>query len=312
MSEPIAYLKGNYVPISECKLAIYDLGIVLGAGVTDLIRTFNGKPFRVEDHVKRFYRSCKYARIEPPVGIAESIEISNTLIAKNSALLTDGEVALVYYITPGENAVYAGAAGLVSTPEPTYVQHVFPLRFDLWREYYTKGVCCVAAVPRHWPPECLSSKIKSRNRLHMWIGDWEVHQADPKLIAVYLDIDGNITETSGSNIAIYRDGAVISPTRKNILWGISLTVVQELLEDLHIPFREEDIQPFDIMSSDEVWLTTTPYCLAPVVKMNGVEIGNGKPGPLWLKLIGKWSNMVGKDIYHEVTGEYKNKSFKVV
>lgn len=312
MNEPIAYLRGNYVPLSECKLAIYDLGIVLGAAVTDLLRTFNGRPFKMEEHVRRFYRSCKFARIVPPVGVEESLEITRTLLERNSVTTPGAELGLVYYVTAGENAVYAGAAGLGTELKPTYVQHTFPLPFNLWREIFTKGVHCVTAGPRHWPPECLSSKIKNRNRLHMWIGDWEVHQMDSQAVALYLDTDGNITETSGANFMIYRDGVVISPHKKNILWGVSLTVVQKLLADLGIPFYEEDLQTYDVINADEAWLATTPYCLGPVVKINGVMIGNGKPGDLWLKLLDKWSTIVEKDIYFEIAGERRRKPPKVV
>ena len=74
MGEPLAYLKGEYVPASQCVLPIYDLGIVLGAAVTDFLRTFRQEPYRMEDHVQRLYRSCKYARIEPTVPIEEGLD----------------------------------------------------------------------------------------------------------------------------------------------------------------------------------------------------------------------------------------------
>ena len=87
MKEPIAYLKGEFVPASQCVLPLYDLGIVLGAAVTDFLRTFDQRPYRMEDHIERLYRSCKYARIEPPVNFQESIAISKRLLAENSTLV---------------------------------------------------------------------------------------------------------------------------------------------------------------------------------------------------------------------------------
>ena len=113
----------------------------------------------------------------------------------------------------------------------------------------------------------------------MWIGEQEIQQSDPGAMALYLDIHGNITETGGSNFVIYRDGVVSSPRRPNILWGISLTVLTEILETMGVPFVEEDIQTYDVVNADEAWIPTTPYCLGPVVRMNGVPIGDGKPGP---------------------------------
>lgn len=76
MPEPLAYLKGEFLPASQCVLPVYDLGIVLGAAVTDFVRTFHQKAFRLEDHVHRFYQSCKYARIQPSVSMQETIDIS--------------------------------------------------------------------------------------------------------------------------------------------------------------------------------------------------------------------------------------------
>jgi len=300
MKEPIAYLKGEFVPASRCVLPIYDLGIVLGAAVTDFLRTFDHQPYRMEDHVRRFYRSCKYARIKPPVDMEETIAISEKLVAENGALAPGQELGLVYYITAGENTVYAGAAGMPEEFTPSYVQHTFPLRFHLWRDVFLEGVHCVTPAPRHWPPQCLSSKIKNRNRLHMWIGEQEVRAGDSHAMPLYLDIHGNITETGGSNFVIFRDGEVVSPRRDNILWGISLTVLTEILEEMGVPFVEQDIQSYDVVNADEAWLPTTPYCLGPVVRFNGERIGEGRPGPMWRRVIERWSEIVGKDIYREI------------
>ncbi len=301
MKEPIAYLKGEFVPASQCVLPVYDLGIVLGAAVTDFLRTFDQQPYRMEDHVRRFYRSCKYARIKPPVDMEETMAISGKLLAENGALAPGQELGLVYYITAGETTVYAGAAGMPEEFTPSYVQHTFPLRFHLWRDVFLEGVHCVTPAPRHWPPQCLSSKIKNRNRLHMWIGEQEVRTGDSNAMPLYLDIHGNITETGGSNFVIFRDGEVVSPRRANILWGISLTVLTEILEEMGVPFVEQDIQSYDVVNADEAWLPTTPYCLGPVVRFNGEPIGEGRPGPMWRRVIERWSEIVGKDIYREIT-----------
>jgi len=135
----------------------------------------------------------------------------------------------------------------------------------------------------------------------MWIGEQEVRASDPAAMPLYLDIDGNITETGGSNFVIYRDGKVISPRHSNILWGISLTVLEEIVTEMGIPFIEEDIQTYDVVNADEAWVPTTPYCLGPVVRINRVSIGDGRPGPMWRRVLDRWSEIAGKDIYREMT-----------
>lgn len=299
--EPVAYLNGEFIHADDCKLPVFDMGIVLGAAVTDLVRTFNGKPYRIEDHIKRFYRSCKYACIEPTVSLEESIRITEELVARNLPAWDNRELAVVYYMSAGVNPIYAGAAAGAGQLTPTYVQHTFPLPFSAWSHFFTTGAHCVTPAVRHVPPEVLSSKIKHRNRLHMWIGDKLVAQTDPKAVSLYLDLNGNITETSGSNFLIYRDGTVISPRKSNMLWGISLQTVTEILAEMDVPFVEEDIQVYDVVNADEAWLPTTPYCIGPVVKINGIEIGDGKPGPMWRRILDRWSELVGKDVYREIT-----------
>lgn len=300
VDEPIAYLKGQFVPASQCVLPVYDLGIVLGAAVTDFLRTFHQQPYRMEQHARRFYRSCKYARIEPPVPLEESLAISEKLLSTNTELALGEELGLVYYMTAGENLLYAGAAGGAEQMEPTYIQHTFPLRFNLWKGLFLNGAHCVTPATRHWPPQSITAKIKHRNRLHMWIAQQEARLVDPHAIPLLLDLDGNITETAGSNFVVYRDGRVISPRRHNILWGESLTVLEELLGKMGVPFVEQDIQTYDAINADEAWLPSTPYCLAPVTRINGIAIGNSQPGPMWRKVLDAWSEEVGKDIHREV------------
>ncbi|MBT3272052.1 MAG: hypothetical protein HN368_02775 [Spirochaetales bacterium] len=302
MNQPIAYLEGEFIPADECKLPVYNLGIVQGAAVTDFLRTFNGKPFLLEEHTRRLYQSCKYACIDPPVSFEESLEISTKIIEHNLDVYGGKDLGLIFYMTAGANFVYAGSAGGADELVPTYVQHSFPLPVELWRSVFTEGARCATPSVRHVPPATLSSKIKHRNRLHMWIGEQEVHQRDAGAVPLFLDLHGNITETGGSNFVIFKDGVVVSPAPANILRGLSLATLFEILDEMNIPWIERDMQIFDVVNADEAWVPTTPYCLGPVVQINGIPIGSGKPGPLWRKIIDRWSERVSKDIYREITG----------
>src|SRR4051794_111324 len=109
--EPMVFLRDNMVPASQAKISFYDLGLIMGATITDLARTYRHKPFRLEDHLVRFYESCKYARIQPKISREQTHQISLDLIQHNSqALRPEDDLAIVYFITPGENLIYAGAA----------------------------------------------------------------------------------------------------------------------------------------------------------------------------------------------------------
>lgn len=302
--ESLVYIKGELRPASSANIAIYDAAVVLGATVTDLARTFHGELYRLADHIQRFYRSCRYARIQPQIEPEATMNICRQLVTHNRSLVGAGaELAVVLFISPGEFAVYAGAAGMAGEQEPTFCIHTFPLPFSLWAPYFAEGVHVVTPSVRQVPPVCVDPKIKCRSRMHWWLADQETHLVDPKAVSLCLDLDGNITETSGANFMMVRDGTVFSPSPRSILRGISLETVAEICDELAIPFVERDFQVYDVINADEAFLTTTPYCMAPVTRINGLPIGSGASGPIFARLIAAWSERVGLDIVGQVRGE---------
>ncbi|MCC6586716.1 MAG: aminotransferase class IV [Bryobacterales bacterium] len=303
MAEPIAYLRGRLMPAAEARLSIYDLGIVLGATVTDLLRTFRHQPYRLDDHVRRFYESCRYARLDPGIGPEETGSITRRIVEHNARELGPNEdLAVVYFITPGESPIYAGSAASAVRPEATFCIHSFPLPFALWRPFFTEGVHLVIPSTRHIPPQCVDPKVKNRSRMHWWLADQEARLADPRAIPLLLDLEGNLTETSGSNVLLVKNGVVLSPTPRNILLGVSRDTIRRICESQGIPFIERDLQVHDAINADEAFLATTPYSMAPVTRVNGLEIGGGKAGPVFEKILAQWSGEVGVDIRGQVVG----------
>ncbi|HEY3129863.1 MAG TPA: aminotransferase class IV [Acidobacteriota bacterium] len=302
---PRVYIRGRLIPASDAHISIYDFGIVLGATVTDCLRTFRHLPYRLEDHVKRFYESCKYARIPVPIPAEEAAAVTRELVSSNASLLSpEQDLAVIFFITPGENTVYAGSAAATDALKPTFCIHSFPIPFHLFRAFYTKGGHLVTPSTRHVPPECVDPKIKNRSRLHWWLAEQEARLVDPAAMPLLLDLNGNLTETSGSNVLLVKNGVVLSPTPRNILLGISRKVVQEICYQLGLPFVERDLQVHDAMTADEVFVTTTPYCLAPVTRVNGVAVADGKPGgPIFERILGAWSKQVGVDIRGQIMTE---------
>lgn len=297
-TEPLVYLNGKLLPANQASLSIFDFGIVIGATITDLLRTFGGRPYRMDDHIRRFYDSCKYARIEPPVPPEECARITADLIAHNAALLPpSADLAVVYFITPGVNTMYAGSAGGSSARQPTLCIHSFPMPFGLFRNYFEAGVRLIVPSTRHIPPDCIDPKIKHRSRLHWWLAEREVKSMDPAAVPLLLDSGGNLTETSGANFLLVREGVVYSPTSRNILRGVSRNVVKEICRKTGIPFDERDLQVYDALTADEAFLVSTPFCIAPVVSVNGVSIGSGAVGgPVFETILAQWSTEVRIDI----------------
>lgn len=297
---PIAFLNGRYIAAQDCVLPIFDAGIVLSAAVTDLLRTYRGRPYAAKEHVQRFLDSARYAYLDLPYKAADLLEIVDRLVKHNLQAWSGRELALVFYATAGELSIYAGAAGASGPAAPTVCLHCFPLPLGLWKNALTQGVHVVTPAQRHVPPDVLNSKIKHRNRLHMYIGDRQAKLADPQAVGLYLDRDGAVTETSGANFLCYRDGVIVSPQRRNILWGQTLETVRRLSEAIGVKFIERDLLVHDVVNADEAWLCTTPYFLAPVVRINGLPIADGKPGVVWRRLAAAFSEQVGVDVVQEI------------
>lgn len=296
MTEPLVYLRGEFVPASQASLKIYDLGVVLGATVTEMTRTFRHRPFRLEAHVARLLRSLKYVRMEIGLSPEQLLAVSHELLTANlQGLGLDEELGLIHFVTAGESPVYAGSTGSVGGG-PTVCIHTFPLPFGLWAAGMEAGVHVVTPSTRHVPPQCFDPKMKYRSRMHYFLADQEARLVDPQAIALLLDLDGNVTETSGANFLLVERGTIVSPTLRNILPGISRATVIELAAELGLPFVERDIQVHSVMNADEAFLSSTPYCLLPVTKINGVPIGDGRPGAVFRRLMAAWSDRVGLDI----------------
>lgn len=301
MPEPMVYLNGAFVPASKARINIYDLGVVLGATLTEMTRTFKHRLFRAEDHVRRLYCSLRYAGIAVPLSPAEMLARTRELTEANCRLLKrDADLGVIHFVTPGENRLYAGSAASAGPMKPTVCIHSFPLPFRFVRHLFTEGAHVVTPSIRHIPPQCIDPKTKNRSRLHWFLADQQTHAVDPKGITLLLDLDGNITECSGSNFVIVKDRTILSPTGRNILYGISLRTVKELAPRVGLKFQEKDLQPYDVINADEAWLTTTPYCVAPCVKINGIPIGAGKSGNCFRKMLKAWSKLVGVDIERQV------------
>ncbi len=301
MNEPVVYLNDGFVPASQAHLNVYDLGIVLGATVTEMTRTFGHEPFRLAEHVKRLLRSCRYTGFELDLDHDGLVACTGELIETNSRLIgREQDLGVVHFVTPGENQIYAGSSGKPARLKPTLCIHSFPLPFSVWRPYFEQGVHVVTPSIRHVPPQCVDPKTKNRSRLHYWLADRQTHAVDPEATSLLLDLDGNLTECSGANFVLVENDTIFTPTSRNILEGVSLVTLREMAPELGLSWVEKDLQPYDAVNADEAWLTSTPYCLAPCTRINGTPIGDGRPGPLFGRVLETWSRRVGMDILAQI------------
>ena len=301
MTEPLAYLNGRMVPVAEARLPVYDAGVVMGATVTEMSRTFHQRPYRLGDHLDRLLRALRLTGIEAGLSKEEWTAISLELLAHNGRLLPEGaESGIVQFVTAGDVATYAGMMDRPPRTTPTVCVHTFPLALTLYARPMRSGAHLVTPAVRQLPPACLDPGMKCRSRMHYYLAEREARRVDPDAFALLLDLDGRITETNAANFLMVERGRIVSPPTTYTLPGVSRATAIDLAAELRIPFAEQDISPSEAAAAEEAFLASTPYCLMPVTRINGAPVGDGKPGPVYRRLLEAWSRKVGLDIEAQI------------
>ena len=292
MEEFVGYHNGEWLPMSQIRPDPADRGVTLGDQVTDVERTFDGKSFRMEEHIDRLYKSLKYVRIDPGLTPDEMYELSEEGIRRNEHLRPEGnDISIVHIITRGPGGPRAWGAG----PPNVYIKYSL-MGYDLFARYYADGAHGAIPRTRSYEPEALDPKVKHLSRLNMSLAELEANDIDPGAWPILTDMNGNLTEGSGYNVFIVTDHAIRTPTDRAILAGISRGMVLDLADQLEIPATEEDLQPYDLYTADECFFSSTPFSVLPVTVVDRRPIGDGKPGPVTEQLLAAWSEAVGIDI----------------
>ncbi|MCH8206667.1 MAG: aminotransferase class IV [Chloroflexi bacterium] len=289
--EYLIWLNGEHVPRSEAKISMMDRGFRMGDVVFDTSRTFNGKIFRLREHLDRLYRSLKYIRIDPGISIERMEELTEDLVQRNESLRQPGDDYMITQI------VTRGDRGPVTQPpKPNVAIWIDPIDFPRYAPLFNDGAHVVIPRTRAYSSMQVDPKIKHYNRLNFVLAELEATDVDPEAFPVLLDTDGNVSESTGANFCIVTDGVLKTPDDGATLQGVSQMTLLELAGQLGIPTSVEALQPYDVYTADEAFLCSTPYCLLPVGRVDNRQIGDEVPGPVTRQLLAAWSELVGLDI----------------
>ena len=309
MSGRVVYWNGDFIPEGEARVSIYDSALMFGDTVFEMTRSFNKEQFKLREHLERLYASIRYLRIPVEMTIDEMEEAVHETIRRNDHLFSDDdEHRIMIDVTRGLLSLYDGNIAGVSSG-PNIIIADFPLRWTVqgMAHLYEKGINAVVPSQRNIPARLLEPKVKNRSRIHYLMANIEVAQMSGQdNWALLLDEDGFITEGTGDNFFIVKDGKVITPEGRNILRGVSREYVFELCEEMGISCVEKNIEPYDVYNADEAFMTATPFCILPVTRFNGEDIGSAKMGEVTTKLLDKWSSNVGLDIVEQIKSYAKD------
>ena len=278
----LIYFNGKFVPKNEARTSIYDHGFLYGDGVFEGIRAYSGRVFRLDGHLDRMYDSAKAIDLKIPLSKEEMKKAIIETLKKNK--LKDA------YIRP---IVTRGDGDLGLDPRKCPRPNIFIITQEwgaMYGDLYEKGLTAVTVGIRRNAPEALPPNIKSLNYLNNILAKIEANVKGGDE-AIMIDVHGNISEGSGDNIFIVKNGRIVTPPTLNNLRGITRMAAIDLAVKEGIEVIETNMGLFDIYTADEVFVTGTAAEIAPVTKIDGRLIGDGTPGEVTKKLMSAFKEL---------------------
>lgn len=291
------YLNGQFVPETEACISIFDSALSVGDMVFEFTRTFNGEPFHLRDHLERLYTGLKILEIDCGLTLDEMETATLETVEINRPCYAAGEdFQIVHNVSRGPVGYYPILFPEEARPTIAINTWVMSIQVGALAGAYETGVHAITPRQQAIPARLVDAKIKTRSRVYYQIADLQVKKIDPQAWALLLDEDGFITEGTRANFFIIKDGQLLTPEPRNILRGVTRQTVLTLAHELGLPCRECNIEPYDVITADEAFYTSTSFSILPATRFNGHPIGSGRPGPITERLIGAWNEMVGVDI----------------
>jgi branched-chain amino acid aminotransferase len=296
MSQRLVYFNGEFIPEREARISIFDSALLFGDMVFEVTRTFNQKPFHLREHLERLYGSIRYAEIDCGLTIDEMEAATYETIERNLPALDGLDFQIMHDVTRGGYPLYDGL--IKEGASPIVSINVFPLIRHVGNQAdkYETGSHFVITPQQSVPSRYIDPKAKNRSRIFYKIAELHASRLEEGAMALLTDEHGFITEGTGNNFLIARDGEIFTSKPNDILRGVSRHTCMDLASTLGIPVHEADIEPYDVREADEAWWTSTTICMMPVTRFNFQPIGDGKPGAIYLRLLDAWSKEVGVNI----------------
>ena len=278
------YINGEFFSPSEAKIPVLDRGFLYGDGVFEGIRAYDGRIFRLDEHLDRLWRGAKAICLAVPMGREELTKVIIETLRRSG--LKGAYIRLV---------VSRGSGDLGLDPRNCHTQATLVVIVDsiaLYpREVYETGLDLITCVTRRNLPTALNPEVKSLNYLNNILAKIEVGQAKAHE-GLMLNHLGFVTEATGDNVFICQRGKIITPpVNAGLLEGITRQVVIELAAEMSIPLMEDNLTVYQVYTADECFLTGTAAEIVPVARVDGRVIGDGKPGPLTKRLMARFKEV---------------------
>lgn len=282
------FLNGVYITGREQALVpLHEHGLLYGDGVFEGIRAYNGRIFRMKDHMDRLYQSAKAILLTIPYEKEELGKILLETVRRTG--LDDAYIRLVVTRGPGD-------LGIDPRKCPKPAVYIIAGAIALYsKEQHNKGLRCTIASTRRNRPDCLNPQVKTLNYLNNIMAKIEAIQSNVDE-AIMLNEAGYVAEGAADNIWVVQEGLLCTPpTHVGILEGITRKVIMEICDEHAIAWREKNMVVHDLIKADEIFLCGTGAELIPVVDVDGRVVGDGRPGPVFRRLLGLFQERTKTD-----------------
>jgi len=286
------YIDGKYYDERSAKISVFDHGLLYGDGIFEGIRAYNGRVFRLKEHIDRLFCSAKAILLEIPMSHTDIVAAVVETCRRNR--IRDGYIRLV--VTRGR-----GTLGLNPNrcEKPSVI--IIAGEIQLYPpELYRRGMEIITVPTTRSLHSALNPAIKSLNYLNNILAKIEANNAGCEE-AIMLNAEGFVAECTGDNIFIVKEGQLLTPPLSaGALYGITRRVVMDLAAQAGLKVSEPNLTRYDLFNAEECFLTGSAAELMPVVKIDGRLIGTGKPGPVTRTLVSKYRALTkasGEPIY---------------
>ncbi|RMF77390.1 MAG: branched-chain-amino-acid transaminase, partial [Planctomycetota bacterium] len=275
------WFDGKIVPVAEAQVSIFDHGLLYGDGIFEGIRSYNGRVFERDAHLRRFFDSAKAINLNVPFTYEQISAALDAALDANGLLDPSKDAYIRMVLTRG-----VGVLGI--SPLRTANPRLFIIASTIQMyppEMYEKGMPVIISSVTRNHQNAMPPRIKSLNYLNNILAKLEAHAADCGE-AIMLNHLGYVAEATGDNVFIVREGQLQTPpTSAGILEGITRNTIIRLAREMGVEVVEKNLERFDLYCCDEMFLTGTGAQVVPVTQIDGRKVGSGAVGPVTRDLI---------------------------
>lgn len=272
-------LNGRFLKASDAKISVFDHGFLYGDGVYETLRTYGGKVWQIDEHLRRLEKSAEYLLLKLPVSKRTLAEWVRTLVQKNGFKESRIRITLTRglnefdFVTSRKPTLFIVAEKL--QPQPTDV--------------YRRGVKVITVRMVRTLPEAKSTSLLPFILARQQMAQKKAYEA------LFIDEKNFVREGTITNVFMVKNRVLYTP-KQNILAGTTRAVILKVAKKIGIKVREESVSLRRLTSANEVFITNAPRGIIPVRQVDKHVIGSGKPGSLTMRIVKEFEDYIYKTL----------------